>query len=374
MLTATSGASDFYWVGIYFNIYQANAAIEGLAASPKLPVATKIRLTAEAKFLRAFSHFYLLNYYGDIPLVLTSSYETNSLIARTPLVQVYQQMVADLKEAQNGLPSDYSASLDEKTRANSWAAAAMLARAYLYQEKWDSAEAQSTAVINSGMYSLVSNLDSAFLKNNSESILQLQQNFMGYGSASTPEGFQFIPVDSISSPNYFITPELLNDFEPGDLRRTHWVNSTNLNDGNSITTYYYPYKYKVRLTTVDNIMEYPVLLRLAEQYLIRAEARAEQNVNLSGAISDLNVIRNRAGLPSLDNSLTQTQVLAAIAHERRIEFFAELGHRWFDLKRTNQADAVLAPIKPTWKPTAVLYPIPFTEMQTDPNLRQNPGY
>src|SRR5207245_162544 len=100
--------------------------------------------------------------------------------------------------------------------------------------------------------------------------------------------------------------------------------------------------------------EYYMMLRLAEQYLIRAEARAQQN-NLAGSILDLNVIRTRAGLQNLSASLTQAQVLRAVEQERRIELFAELGHRWLDLKRTGQATAILAPIKPNWNSNAQLY-------------------
>jgi len=112
---------------------------------------------------------------------------------------------------------------------------------------------------------------------------------------------------------------------------------------------------------------------LAEQYLIRAEARAEKN-NLNGAIDDLNMIRERAGLSPLLPSSDQSQVLAAVAQERRIELFAEWGHRWLDIKRTKTADQILGPIKSLWKSTAQLYPIPTLEIQTDPNLKQNPGY
>jgi hypothetical protein len=119
--------------------------------------------------------------------------------------------------------------------------------------------------------------------------------------------------------------------------------------------------------------EYLMVLRLAEQFLIRAEARAHQK-NLADAISDLNIIRHRAGLPDLSSSLVQADVLAAVEKEKRIEFFAEFGHRWFDLKRTGRVDAVLAPIKPLWTSTAAFYPLPFSELQKDPNLTQNPGY
>lgn len=366
-LVSNSGQTDGFWDGPYFSIYQANVAIEGLQASNSLPIVTKAQLIAEAKFLRAFGYFYLVNYFGDVPLALTSSYATNSLLSRTPSVGVYDQIISDLKDAKNSLPLDYSVSNGERIRANSWTATALLARVYLYQEQWTNAEAEATSIINnSAMFSLVPDLNSVFLKNSNEAILQL---FPNGSNSATPEGFKFIPASPTSRPNFFLTSQLLNSFEAGDLRKVNWVGETTY----SGTTYYYPYKYHVRTATSSNVTEYPMLLRLAEQYLIRAEARAHQN-KLPEAISDLNLIRERAGLSDLASTLTQTQVLDAVAQERRMELFVEFGHRWFDLKRTNQADAVLVPLKPQWKPTAILYPIPFTELQTDPNLQQNLGY
>jgi hypothetical protein len=124
--------------------------------------------------------------------------------------------------------------------------------------------------------------------------------------------------------------------------------------------------------------EYYMVLRLAEQYLIRAEAEANgAGGGTAAAIADLNVIRGRAGLPALSPSLTPAQVITAVAHERQTELFAEWGHRWLDLKRTGQAGAVLSviPLKQPWLGAyQLLYPIPFTETQDDPNLVQNPGY
>src|SRR5690606_28078371 len=107
-------------------------------------------------------------------------------------------------------------------------------------------------------------------------------------------------------------------------------------------TYYFPYKYKIS-SGQDPWNEYPMVLRLAEQYLIRAEARAHQN-KLPEAIADLDAIRERAGLLSIANikpGIGQAELLDAILQERRVELFAEWGHRWFDLKRTAQADAIL---------------------------------
>jgi hypothetical protein len=164
---------------------------------------------------------------------------------------------------------------------------------------------------------------------------------------------------------------LLGAFEPNDLRRTNWVDSTDFQG----TYYYYPFKYQVMAGLGYPGTENYTLLRFAEQYLIRAEAEA--NLGQSGAaINDLNTIRTRAGIDSLPSSLAGTQLLAAVQQEDRMEFFAEWGHRWFDLKRWDIAIPTLKSIsyKAKIDSPQLLYPIPIGEMQDDPNLTQNVGY
>jgi hypothetical protein len=367
-LSAEAGSSDLFWLRPYFDIYLANAALEALPGSAGVSAGVKNQLIGEAKFFRAFCHFYLVNLYGDVPYVTTTAYAVNDTVSRQPVARVYQQIIADLKDAQNLLAVDYSFSGSQRVRVNKYGAAAMLARTYLYTDSFALAEAEADTVIgNTGLFSLVSDLNTAFLANSTEAILQWETaNIAPY---ATTEGNTFIPYDSTANPQYYLTTQLLNSFEPNDQRRIAWVDSTDYLS----TFYYYPFKYKVYVGTQGYLPEYYTILRLAEQYLIRAEARAQQN-NLSGAIADLDVIRNRAGLDSLSPSLTQPQVLAAVAQERRIELFAEWGHRWLDLKRTGQADAVLGAIKPTWQPNAKLYPLPSSELLDDANLIQNPGY
>jgi hypothetical protein len=127
-----------------------------------------------------------------------------------------------------------------------------------------------------------------------------------------------------------------------------------------------------------------MMLRIGEQFLIRAEALAMQS-NVSGAVSDLNVIRERAGLDGLSATLSQTACIAAVEQERRIELMAEWGHRWLDLKRLPavsgaagkvRADEVLSLVKGVnWQSTDVLYPVPAADVKLNPNLNpNNPGY
>ncbi len=113
------------------------------------------------------------------------------------------------------------------------------------------------------------------------------------------------------------------------------------------------------------------MIRLGEIFLNRAEAKA--HLNDATAIDDLNKTRFRAGLANL-SGLTGHPLLDAIIQERRLELFAEWGFRFYDLRRTGQLNAVLAPIKSQWIATGALFPIPASEILAAPNLVQNPGY
>ena len=370
------------WNKAYPIIYQANACIEGLQASSGIATLTKNQFIGEAKFIRALCYFYLVNLFGDVPYISSIAWEQSSVASRTSKDEIYQNIIADLKDAQMFLRSDYSIAGGERIRANQFAATALLARVYLYTRDYVNAESQSSGVINNTVtYSLDSDLNSVFLKNSSEAILQWGLNPPNASLGNlTPEGYGLVANSATSQPHYYLTQQLLNGFEQGDQRKVAWIDSTTYDLDN--IKYYYPYKYKLgnaQFTGAD-ATEYYMVLRLAEQYLIRSEARAEQGNDLSGAISDLNVIRKRAGLPDLPASLTPAQILTAVAQERRIEFFAEWGHRWLDLKRTGQIDAVMSIITPqkngggVWNSYQQLYPIPFGELSLDPNLTQNTGY
>lgn len=354
--------ASFFWTTPYKYIYTANLCIEGLNASASLTPSTKTTLLGEAKFIRAFCYFYLANYFGDVPLITSTGYKENASLPRSPLAEVYNQIISDLKEAQTLLSPNYMVS--DKLRPNKWTATALLARVYLYTKDYASAEREATAVINSNAYTLVSNLNNVFLKGSSETIWQLYPVNTVW---NTWEGRSFLPSSASALPSYLVHPSLLAAFETGDARKTAWITSKTV----SGKTYTYPFKYKVYGNSAPQT-EYYIVFRLAEQYLVRAEARAQQN-NVAGAVADLNIIRNRAGL-SGTTANDQSSLLAAIEQERRVELMFEWGHRWFDLKRTGRADAVLGALKPTWQPTDALWPIPVSQLNANPALSQNPGY
>jgi starch-binding outer membrane protein, SusD/RagB family len=369
--------SDF-WSNIYPLVYVVNSALEGLNGAKSLTPAVKQQLIGEAKFMRAFFYFYLVNLYGDVPLVTTTNYNENAFFSRTSQAIVWRQIITDLHDAQNALSSNYlDASLinttSERVRPTKWADTALLARTYLFQQKWDSAEAEATTVIsNSSIYSL-DTLNGVFLKNNPEAIWQLQPVVVGLNSQ---EAQVFIlPPQGPDNMTYifYLDSTFVADFEPGDLRRTNWIDSVYANN----SVYYYPYKYKVNAVKMP-VTEYEMVFRLGEQYLVRAEARAQQQ-NIVGAQADLDSIRARAGLANA-NANDQASLLTAISKERRAELFTEWGHRWLDLKRTASIDSVMKIATPRkdpgmqWNSFQQLYPVPLAETQLDREIIQNIGY
>ncbi len=381
-----SGGSSQIWKTAYITIYGANSVIEGIAASTSDALSETVRkeLTGEAKFVRALAYFYLANLYGDVPLALSVDFNQTANLPRAPLQQVYHQIIEDLKEAQASMRPDYSLSMNERVRPNKWAATALLARAYLYTGDYANAAASAAEVIsNQSLYNLETDLNQAFRVNSREAIWQLKQNTTNsFVQNATPEGYLTLPIPSYTGTALLsLSDQLMNAFEPGDKRRIDWVDSTDNTFGGapSFITFY-PTKYKIGPVNASPgpAEEYYMVLRLAEMYLIRAEAAAHGALGgLAGAIDDLNVIRHRAGLPNLPGSLTNEQVIAKIEQERQVELFAEWGHRWFDLKRTGRAHDVLSniPLKQPWEGDyQLLYPIPVDEIKNDHFLTQNPGY
>jgi len=358
IIPASDGALP--WSQLYSVIYSANAAIEGLSGNTSASQKAKEYYTGEAEFLRAYSYFYLANLFGNVPLILSTDVTKSATAPRTAVSDVYTQIIADLLDAQSKLGTDYSYTGGDKTRADKWVATALLARVYLYQKDWKDAEAQATAVINSGQYTLLDVPSGIFLANNNEAILQWAR-YDGEVN-SLPSFFIFSNNPQIGCSNF-----LLNAFEPGDLRKATWIMpGTYLN-----STIYYPFKFT---STSTSTQEDYTVLRLGEQYLIRAEARVMQN-DITNGLTDLNLVRQKHGGLTGLSGLDQQNSLSAIMHERQVDLFTEEMHRWLDLKRTGKIDSVMMIEKPaTWKSTAALYPIPLSDIQRDPNLTQNPGY
>ncbi|QHS61046.1 RagB/SusD family nutrient uptake outer membrane protein [Chitinophaga agri] len=374
------GSGGGFWASLYKFIYKVNAIIDGVTRSTTLSDNVKRHLLGEAKFVRAFCYFYLVNLYGDVPLLITADYRENQSSPRVSVAQVYKQILSDLNEAKLLLSEEYLdanviSTTYERLRPNKWAAAALLARVYLYIGDWENAINESNDVINNKeLYDTVP-LSDVFLKNSKESIWQLQPMY------NNPDATYYGTFDARvfvleRDPNErenpaWISDFLINAFESGDNRLNTWVRRYS----SATQVYNYPFKYRQNKLEGDK-SEYLSVIRLSELYLIRSEAKAVLGL-LEDAKSDLNIIRRRAGLqPILVNNADL--ILDRILHERQVELFAEWGHRWMDLKRNKLVDGVMMKVSPKkgseWSSYRALFPIPERDLRLNPSLKQNQGY
>lgn len=356
------------WAAIYNTINRANHVIQKvpLVQDPALTQALKDKYVGEAKFIRALAYFDLARAWGGIQLFLepTNSLKDRPQIKRSTLEETYAQVLTDLIDAESALADDVNRI--RVTKRTVWA---LRARLHLYKEEWELAEEYATKLIDKASdYTLIKPYSSWFANNvtgTKESIFELQF------SALNPSAIRSQMQHPTNGGTYRYAPsnkfvQLLNDPLIGGGRnaliKSISQGGTTIWSGN---LYY-------RLPATDPAY----IFRIAEMYLIRAEARAQQD-NLStvdGALDDLNQVRDRADLaPILTGG--KEDILLAIENERRFEFAFE-AHRWFDLARTGRAKVVLEAIDPNIKVEAHenVFPIPVSQTQLDPNLEQNLDY
>jgi hypothetical protein len=332
------------WAAYYAGIYRTNVIIERVETIT-IDTNTKNRIVGEAKFLRALMHFDLLKLFGAIPYVVTSDLATLRTIDRTSAETVYAELIKELNESVNLL-----AGVDQgnNKRANQWVAKALLARVNLYSGNKSQAGVIANDIIENGPYSLEGNYADIFAGDSEEVLFEVffsvqDQNSMAFWFR-TDGRYEYGP-----------SPELQAAFEPNDDRAAM---IEPVGDGR-----FQAAKYTDRATGTDQT----VVLRLAEMYLIRAEA----NLGNTSADDDINIIRNRAGLSGISGA-----TIDDLLQERFVEFCFE-GHRWNDLTRTGKADATMSVVNPVnWQSTDALMPIPQREIQQNPTLvgKQNPGY
>lgn len=343
------------WAGIYSTINRANQVIDKV---PGVTDATftqdeKNALIGEAYFIRALAYFDLARTWGGVQLVLKATTNINDTkgLKRSSLEQTYAQVLSDLQTAEPLLPE--TTNRYRATKKTVWA---LMARFYLYRENWEQAEAYSSKLIEDAKYSLIKPY-SAFFANNvvatNESIFEISYSannvnaHRGYWQPPANGGTrQWAPNDA------FIA--LINDPAIGGNRKAAVAIT---NQGLWYGNFYY------RSPATDPAY----VLRIAEQYLIRAEARAQLG-ELEGALADLDAVRDRAGLTA-STATSQGDILLAIENERRLEFAFE-PHRWYDLVRTNRAATVLG----VTDARRYVMPIPAVELSADGALDPNPGY
>ncbi|WP_114940136.1 RagB/SusD family nutrient uptake outer membrane protein [Mucilaginibacter endophyticus] len=346
------------WLAIYTTINRANYVIAKLpgVTDATLTTAERNQLLGEAYFIRALCYFDLARTWGGVQIVTTptiSATDKNG-IKRSTIEQTYAQVLSDLNAAEPLLPLPTA---QNPVRANKETVYALKARYYLYQKDWTNAENYATLVLGDTQnYSLLKPYSAWFANNvvgTKESVFEL-----AYSATYTNghRGQWQPPANSGTrqwAPNAAFLA-LVNDATIGG-NRSALVAKT------SAGLWYGNLYYRSPATDPAYI------IRIAEEYLIRSEARAQLN-KLADAKVDLNAVRDRAGLTAT-TAVSQADILLAIENERRIEFALE-GHRWFDLVRTGRAAAVLG----VTDATKNILPIPVDQLNVDPALTQNPGY
>ncbi|GAA4399298.1 RagB/SusD family nutrient uptake outer membrane protein [Nibrella viscosa] len=361
-ITSTNGVVGGLWGSIYRTAYVANFILERLPQVTGVSEANRKQVTAEAKFLRALAYFYGAYTYGDIPLVTTTDQAANSNIPRTPKAQVLAAVLADYQAALPDLPVRPSGGVAYVSKQTVYAA---MARYYLYQKNWQQAETNASLVISSGQFTLPADFETVVLRNfTSESIFEVGYTINDDAGTLTN---LFVTRREVIPSNQVVAALVSN--EAGTRVATITFNAQQQRGNDNGWTVR---KYGTALEDNANL----VIFRLAEMYLIRAEARAQLGrlTGVNGAIADINVLRTRAKAPTITTG-SQSDILLAIERERVYELAFE-GHRWYDLVRTGRAQAVMSAFSPNWNNRYELWPIPQSETQRNPALRgaQNPGY
>jgi hypothetical protein len=386
---------QWIWTASYNGIEKANWIIA------KVPEAVmdetrKKQIIGEAYFLRAFYHFQLVKNFGDIPVKIKPSYsEADALTAKSSKSDAYKQIYSDLDQALAAGLLSFPAV--DKGRPSREAAAALYAKAALYNEDWSKALEKAKEVINSGKNSLMPDVLDVY-KNEKEDLARAE-NIWAYevdpvspGTSHQltglcgPPGSAAPAYARTSFGSMFAYQSFFDSFDPKDKRRllldTNYVDKAGKTvaqkDITPITTKAVLIKkYQDPTSTIGLIPNIPIL-RMADVYLIAAEAEARLNGATTAAFGFINTVRKRAGLTDLAG-ITKDALIEAILQERAWEFFAE-GDRWYDLSRTGKFLTVIPKavnnVYPVRTPTAKnkYFPIPQDEINANPKLEQNPDW
>ncbi|GHA53586.1 membrane protein [Pontibacter akesuensis] len=353
------------WASIYLVINRANTVIEQaneLVANDVVAQEDADLILGQMYFLRGLAYFDLVKVFGGVPLELTAVRDLTDIDfkARSSQEEVYQSIISDLQQAEALLPPETGT----PTTASGLAASALLARVYLQQGNNAQAAAKATEVIESGQYNLVSDFEDVFLlESNNEIIFSIEyttndQNGLGSATNLSTPGQKFV-----------VRQDLFDALQESGARGDERFAATAqaVGQGNLKLL-----KYEDDVNNSDDV----IVLRLAEMYLIRAEALARQGT-LTGlaapqVLSDINQIRTRAGLSRL-LTLTNSAALNEILEQRRLEFVGE-GLRFMDLKRYNRTCEEIGFCEATGAAYRNLWPIPLQELELNPSLVKNPGY
>lgn len=352
----------------------------------------KSRYVGEVKFLRGLVYFYLVQTFGDVPLVTKAINDPDEGYAytRNPKAEVYAQIEKDLSEADGALPITYTGA--DIGRATKGAAKALLGKVLLTEKKYPQAVAKLKEVIDLNVYTILPSYADVFRvanKNHKESVFDVQYKSGGAGEGNpwpnlfAPQNSGNAVINFSGNGNNQPTDDLVKSFEAGDVRKdlslaTSYVNAS----GQTVQASYVKKYFDTPVVNNDNGNNIPVI-RYADVLLMYAESLNEVGYQATGpALTYLNQIRTRAGLKAKTTAdiPDQQSFRLAMEQERRVEFAFE-GQRWFDLVRTGRAIAVMNSKKDQIRLVNLLtdnnlvFPIPQSQIDINKDkIKQNPGY
>lgn len=387
------------WVSCYDGIEKSNWVIQK-APQTSMDVNRRKEIIGEAYFLRAYYHWMLTKNFNEVIVkIKASDVLENAYGTKASKAEIYAQIYKDLDSAVVNLPV-HTANL-VKGRASKEAALALYAKAALYNEDWATSLAKAQAVMTNAYLKLMVNVKDVYDVTKEDAART--ENIFAYESESTasvsgstssrshqlpglfgPAGSAAPAYAVTSFGSFFAYQAFFDSFNPIDKRRqlldTTYVNKSGQTvkqkDITPITKKaVLVKKYQDPFSVSGNTCNIPIL-RLADVYLIAAEAEAHLNGASTLAYGYIKVVRDRAGLPELTPGLGQTQFIDAVIQERSWEFFGE-GDRWYDLTRTDKFLTVIPmavndvfPVR-TPQPKHKYFPIPQDELNANPTLQQN---
>lgn len=387
-LSSENGTINSLWTTCLFAIANCNAIVNRIE-TVSFDETAKNKILGETKFLRAFSYFYMVRLFGNVPITkeeFTSPEQVaNADLSLKPSNEVYQVILEDLLSAEALLPS---ASVSDKTRASLATVKTLLGKVYLTMHNYDQAALKFKEVIDLQQYSLIADYASLFAPENNnlaESIFEIQ--FISGRSLGNNFSAQFTPAITSMAifPNNLqgggrIVPtlDMINTYEAGDERKMASVKDSVdlISGGKSYSRYGLKFVDWNAIDLNDGSVAFTVL-RYADVLLMYAETLNELG-NTAEALNYLNQVRERAKLGAIAG-IDQQACRLVLEHERRVEFLYE-GHRWFDLLRTGRAREVLNAhfanlgLNFSVEEHELLLPIPLNELLLNPSLVQNEGY
>jgi len=379
--TATNTEINSWWVNSYRMINRANDVIEKVPAIT-MDAARKNNIVGNARFLRAQGYFDMVRCFGDVPLVLATvkSPADDLRPARTPLADVYKQIIEDLDFAEKNCFPENQIAATEKGRVSSGAAAAVLAKVYLTRAASTAAQPGDNQagldacnrVINSGLYRLLPTYGDVFdpdKENGPEHIFSIQFDLPPNTGSIIVR--QFLPAAAGGLGTFTVEDNLVASYALTDVRRA-W-NISNM-VGTTVQARYYFNKFRDPQRIINDARTNYLITRYADVLLLRSEALNNLNANDVNKYTNLNQVRQRAGLAALSGPTTKDAFVDLLVQERAWELVQE-GHRWFDLVRLGRLkQRELAVFNRVIDNKYLLFPIPQPELLLNPNLTQNPGF